>query len=97
MDAFHYESGAKYHELRDIVGKMNLVDLNAAIYRCDEEERDVGKGFGAYDIPGYGPLVYCGSQGFASILADIAPNNDLGHPCCNNLREGNWMIGESNE
>lgn len=92
LDAFHNETGAKYEELKNIVGKLSLLDLNAAIYRCDQEERDMGKGFGSYDIPGYGPLVYCGSQGFTSILADIAPNNDLGHPFCGNLRDGNWMI-----
>lgn len=27
-----------------------------------------------------------------SLLADIRPNNDLGHPLCVNLREGNWLI-----
>lgn len=72
---------------------MDLNDLNRAIYRCDNEERDMGKGIGAYDIPGYGSLVYCGTQGFVSELSKIAPVNDLGHPFCNNLRMGNWMIG----
>lgn len=88
------ESGKKYDELKQVISKLNLLDLNRAIYRCDTEERDMGKGTGAYDIPGYGPLVYCGTQGFASLLTEIAPNNDLGHPFCTNLRDGNWMLGK---
>lgn len=85
---------AKVIELKKIISKLNLNDLNKAIYCCDHEERDAGNGGGVYDIPGYGPLVYSGSQGFNSVLSIIGPNNDLGHPLCGNLREGNWMIGE---
>jgi len=32
-------------------------------------------------------------SGIISLLADIRPNNDLGHPLCVNLRQGNWLIG----
>lgn len=86
------KSGDKYNELKSIITKLDLNDLNRVIYRCDQEERDMGEGSGAYDVPGYGPLVYCGTQGFVSVFTEIAPKNDLGHPICNNLRQGDWMI-----
>jgi hypothetical protein len=51
-------------ELEKIVSQLTLADLNRALYRCNEEERDETKGAnGAYDIPDFGPVVYCGLQG----------------------------------
>ncbi|XP_020285124.1 glycogen debranching enzyme isoform X1 [Pseudomyrmex gracilis] len=80
-------------ELHDVISRMDLADLNKVLYRCDQEERDeTCNKFGVYDVPGYGPLVYAGLQGVISILADIRSNNDLGHPLCSNLRQGNWLI-----
>lgn len=77
--------------LTGILGSLTQGDYNALLYQCDQEDRDNG-GIGVYDIPGYGPLVYSGLQGFISLLSEIRPNNDLGHALCNNLRDGNWMI-----
>lgn len=55
-------------DIRVIVSRMNLVDLNKALYRCDQEERDeTSNRFDVYDIPGYGPLVYAGLQGKLTI------------------------------
>ncbi|XP_011307475.1 glycogen debranching enzyme isoform X1 [Fopius arisanus] len=85
--------GIDNSELRSIVSKLELSDINKILYRCDQEERDETENkFGVYDIPGYGPLVYAGLQGIVSLLADVRPNNDLGHPLCGNLRDGNWLI-----
>ncbi|XP_062560006.1 glycogen debranching enzyme isoform X2 [Armigeres subalbatus] len=86
----HQEKGSRYAELQHLLGKLNLVDFNNLLYCCAEEERD--NGGGPYNISGYGDLVYCGLQGVVSILSDIGPNNDLGHPLANNLRMGNWLI-----
>ncbi|XP_024943750.1 glycogen debranching enzyme [Cephus cinctus] len=86
-------TSSKSSELRVIISRMELADLNKALYRCDQEERDeTSNRVGVYNIPGYGPLVYAGLQGVISLLADIRPNNDLGHPLCVNLRQGNWLI-----
>ncbi|XP_033736885.1 glycogen debranching enzyme-like [Pecten maximus] len=74
-----------------IVGKLTLSDLNRVLYRCDPEERDDGKGFGSYDIPQYGQMVYCGLRGLMAVLSSIRSQNDLGHPLCNNLRNGDWL------
>ena len=72
---------------------LKLRDLNFVLYRCDPEERDTSDGEdGCYTIPGYGPLVYAGLQGWWSVLQIIIRNNDLGHPLCQHLREGQWAL-----
>ncbi|KAB0795230.1 hypothetical protein PPYR_12069 [Photinus pyralis] len=85
-------SKKKTTELQKIIKQLDLNSLNRTLYRCDQEEKDEGHGFGAYNIPNFGSLVYCGLQGFMSLLSTIRPSNDLGHPMCGNLRDGNWMI-----
>lgn len=54
----------KSSDIRVIASRMDLIDLNKALYRCDQEERDeTSNRFDVYNIPGYGPLVYAGLQG----------------------------------
>lgn len=51
-------------ELEEVVSRLTLADLNRVLCRCAEEERDETNGAnGAYDIPDFGPVVYCGLQG----------------------------------
>jgi glycogen debranching enzyme len=72
---------------------LDLVDLNFVLYRCEEEEHDSSDGKdGVYDIPGHGKLVYAGLQGFWSVLKKIIANNDLAHPLCQHLRDGQWAL-----
>ena len=87
LDAF-VTTGAQ-EALEDV----NLIDLNFVLYRCDPEERDTSGGKdGVYEIPNFGPLVYAGLQGWWSLLKDIIRSNDLGHPLCQNLRDGQWAL-----
>lgn len=76
--------------LEPALAEFDLCDFNALLYRCDAEEREAGGG-GAYDVPGHGPLPYAGLQGAASLLAEVRPADDLGHPLCANLRAGDWL------
>lgn len=78
--------------LDEIFEELSLAEMNTVLYRTDAEERDDGLGFGAYHVPGHGVLPYCGLQSFMTVFEQIRPSNQLGHPMCNNLREGDWML-----
>jgi glycogen debranching enzyme len=73
--------------------KLTFADLNFLMYRCDEEESAMSGGKdGTYEIPGHGKLVYCGMQGWWSVLKHVMEKNNLGHPICQHLREGTWAL-----
>ncbi|GAP83394.2 putative glycogen debranching enzyme [Rosellinia necatrix] len=75
------------------MSELGLVDLNFLLYRCEAEERDGSEGKdGVYDIPGYGKVVYAGLQGWWSLLEEIIRDNNLAHPLCQNLRDGQWAM-----
>ncbi|KAK2843994.1 hypothetical protein Q5P01_010653 [Channa striata] len=76
--------------LAQLMSKLTLADLNVLLFRCESEEKEDGGG--CYNIPGWESFKYAGLQGLMSVLADIRPNNDLGHPVCANLRQGDWLI-----
>lgn len=93
--AEHSEGLDKYvtSGARDAFKDVGLTDLNAIMYRADAEERAASGGAdGVYNIPGHGPLVYCGLQGWWSVLRDVIAKNDLGHPICEHLRNGQWAL-----
>ncbi|SCV04841.1 LAMI_0H19812g1_1 [Lachancea mirantina] len=73
--------------------KLDLYSLNAALFRCDGEEKDVSSGkFGTYNIPKYGTLTFCGLQGWVTVLRNVIFLNDLAHPISDHLREGYWAL-----
>ncbi|CAG8950388.1 hypothetical protein HYFRA_00006881 [Hymenoscyphus fraxineus] len=87
LDTF-VTSGAK-----EAFSKLDLVDLNFVLYRCDAEEKDSSDGKdGVYEIPGHGKLVYAGLQGWWSVLKNVIKENNLAHPICQHLREGQWAL-----
>ncbi|KAF7563279.1 hypothetical protein G7046_g844 [Stylonectria norvegica] len=72
---------------------LNLTDLNFLLYRCEAEELGSTDGkYGVYEIPSHGKLVYAGLQGWWSLLKDIIRDNNLAHPLCQNLRDGQWAL-----
>lgn len=78
---------------RAAMSELDLVDLNFLLYRCEAEERSGSDGKdGVYEIPGHGKLVYAGLQGWWSLLKNIIRDNNLAHPLCQNLRDGQWAL-----
>lgn len=87
LDTF-VTSGAK-----EAFSKLDLVDLNFVLYRCEAEEKDSSDGKdGVYEIPGHGKLVYAGLQGWWSVLKNVIKDNNLAHPLCQHLRDGQWAL-----
>ncbi|KAK8757967.1 hypothetical protein V5799_004401 [Amblyomma americanum] len=75
-----------------IAKALSLSDLNRVLFRAECEENAENRGGGAYNFPRHGSLVYCGLQGVMSLLSEIRIKNDLGHPVCDNLRVGDWLM-----
>ncbi|RLV91284.1 Glycogen debranching enzyme [Spathaspora sp. JA1] len=72
---------------------LNLYDLNALLYKSSPEELDASSGKeDVYTIPNHGTLVYAGLEGWNTALKHVIWSNNLGHPICNHLREGEWAL-----
>ncbi len=83
LDTF-VTSGAK-----EAFNKLNLVDLNFAVYRSEAEERDGSSGQdGAYDIPATASWYTVASRAGGGIMRDVIQNNDLAHPLCQTCATG---------
>lgn len=83
----------------DLVGlqaetaQFDLVDLNYLLYKCEAEERDEFPETGAYNVPGHGPLPFCGFEGAHLLLESrIVPFDALDHGLCENIRQGSWLL-----
>ncbi|XP_063718426.1 glycogen debranching enzyme-like [Symsagittifera roscoffensis] len=74
---------------------LSLVDMNALLYRCGAEESSHGMGLGPYNLPSYGDLKYCGIAGVKFVLDEAVAGGDLGHPLCENVRQGDWLMDYS--
>ncbi|KNC81810.1 hypothetical protein SARC_05895, partial [Sphaeroforma arctica JP610] len=86
-----YKQSSK-SELHNALAKLDLMQLNYLIYRCNAEEWDE-ESDGAYDLPGHGPLIYAGLQGVQTVVEEVCKDNGgLGSALANNLRGGDWMI-----
>merc|ERR1719187_1050709 len=76
--------------LKDTVSLLSLLDIQFALFQCDQEGRE--SGFGCYDVPGWRQLHYCGLAGIVPVLDELRPFNDLGHPLMDNVRSGDWYL-----
>lgn len=79
-----------------LLAGASTADLNWLLYRCNQEELDASLGKrGAYEVPGYGPLVYCGLVGAAAVFDKarrLLPREQLQQPISQNLMEGTWLL-----
>lgn len=80
-----------FSEAESQLRKLDLQTFNYLLYRCEAEEQSE-YGQGAYAVPEFEKLVYCGLQGIQTVLKRIQETDDLGHPVCSNLRAGNWIV-----
>lgn len=78
--------------LHDAIANLGPVELNIALYRVENEEKEIIPDGGLYKIPGYGQLTYAGFQGWVKLASKIVKNNDLSHPFCQHLRQGHWAL-----
>jgi len=67
--------------------------INHALYRCDNEERDISNGArGVYGLEKYGQFSYCGIASYMHLLRKYKLSVDMGAELFENLRAGDWYI-----
>uniref|UniRef100_A0A8R1HSN3 Glycogen debranching enzyme n=1 Tax=Caenorhabditis japonica TaxID=281687 RepID=A0A8R1HSN3_CAEJA len=77
-------------DLSIALSKIPFQSFSQLLFHCECEDYSTIQQ-GGYDIPNFGKFVYCGLQGMIPILDKIRDHNDLGHPLCQNLRDGTWL------
>ncbi|VDD84229.1 unnamed protein product [Mesocestoides corti] len=87
-----YPDSVDHGLIKRLVTDLSLADINWLMYRCEREENVPGIGRKPYYVPGFGDLVFCGLQGVVSVMRHVAQFNDLGHPICQHLRQGLWLL-----
>ncbi|KAL3124734.1 hypothetical protein niasHT_001571 [Heterodera trifolii] len=83
------------NEARTLLRKLSFLDFNYLLFRCESEECAESGERGAYEVPNFGKLVFCGLMGIRTVLQRIQQENDLGHPFCENIRQGVWLLDYS--
>jgi len=75
-----------------IIEKMTLNTMNYVLFCCEEEQKTFNSSHRSFEINQWRPLVYAGLMGIALPMQQIKSENDLGHPICKNLRDGDWLL-----
>ena len=71
--------------------ELDLVAANHLLYRHSKEEMSTS-GRESYLVPDYGKLFYCGIQSIFDVLEEAFCQNNMEHPICKNIRNGDWLI-----
>ncbi|CAL2030891.1 unnamed protein product [Caenorhabditis brenneri] len=85
-----YDSIDSSPQLDAALANLTYQAFSSLMFHCEAEDYATIHQ-GGYDVPNFGKFVYCGLQGLISILEKIRDQNDLGHPLCQNLRDGTWL------
>lgn len=78
------------NDLTSSLSRLTYQAFSSLLFHCESEDY-ASIQQGGYDVPNFGKFVYCGIQGMIPVLDKIRENNDLGHPLCQNLRDGTWL------
>lgn len=88
-----YKLLQEFNQVKDnIIDTFTLITLNYCLFKCDSEEKDSYPSSGVYCVPNFGSFNYAGLAGLMVHWKNIRTNNDLGHPICDNLRSGDWLL-----
>ncbi|CAD8122387.1 unnamed protein product [Paramecium sonneborni] len=84
------------HSQQQLFNELTSSQLNYLLFMSEPEERDKNNK-GLYFIPNYRQLIYAGFAGPRSATREAQTINNLAHPVCENLRNGNWLIDYLND